>query len=259
MKAKTENNNDLKSMGLSASILWFGFWSLVIGISYHIVLPRLDEVSGFAGFIITTTIPLACMFFTAIFIYPLENRSFKGFKNRYRITRINAKDVLWGIGISLIGMMAMGILSNVTVKLITEGIIKVPNNLPLLMDPNPVLNRANLSRFVGGDISGDWSIIFAYAIMLFFNIFGEELLWRGYILPRQEKAFGNKAWIIHGILWTLFHSFKWWDMLGMLPICLLTGYIAQKRKSIWPGVIAHSITNSMGLFLFIAAVLGLVK
>ena len=30
------------------------------------------------------------------------------------------------------------------------------------------------------------------------NIFGEEILWRGTILPRQEITFGKYAWFVHG-------------------------------------------------------------
>jgi membrane protease YdiL (CAAX protease family) len=31
------------------------------------------------------------------------------------------------------------------------------------------------------------------------NIMGEEILWRGTMLPRQELAFGKWAWLFHGI------------------------------------------------------------
>ena len=53
--------------------------------------------------------------------------------------------------------------------------------------------------------------------MLIFNIVGEELWWRGYIFPRQEKQHGRFTWVLHGLLWTLFHAFKWWDLIGLVP------------------------------------------
>jgi hypothetical protein len=56
-------------------------------------------------------------------------------------------------------------------------------------------------------------------------IFGEELWWRGYIVPRQEQARGRWTWAIHGMLWFL------WQALALLPICLAVPYVAQRRQN----------------------------
>ena len=45
--------------------------------------------------------------------------------------------------------------------------------------------------------------------VLVINIFAEELWWRGYILPRQELEHGKLAFLVNGVLWSLFHMFKW--------------------------------------------------
>jgi membrane protease YdiL (CAAX protease family) len=39
----------------------------------------------------------------------------------------------------------------------------------------------------------------------FFNIVGEELWWRGFILPRQEPVFGRRTWVLQGVLHGFFH------------------------------------------------------
>ena len=93
--------------------------------------------------------------------------------------------------------------------------------------------------------------------MLFFNIFGEELWWRGYVLPRQAKHFGKYACdLFHGLLWTLFHAFKWWDLIGLLPVCLSLSYVAQRRQSTWPGNIAHLLFNGLGFIGLMVIMLG---
>jgi membrane protease YdiL (CAAX protease family) len=94
--------------------------------------------------------------------------------------------------------------------------------------------------------------------MLFFNITGEELWWRGYILLRQELSQGCWAWLIHGVLWTLFHAFKWWDLLNLLPVCLLISYAAQRTKNNWIPCIAHYLFNGLGFLVVLLAVLGLI-
>jgi len=77
-------------------------------------------------------------------------------------------------------------------------------------------------------------------VMLSFNIFGEELWWRGYILPRQEEAYGRWTWAVHGLLWLLWHvAFYPWQVFALLLICLTVPYIAQRRQNIWPAIIIH--------------------
>jgi hypothetical protein len=38
-----------------------------------------------------------------------------------------------------------------------------------------------------------WILVYYAVVMLVCNIGGEELWWRGYVLPRQELAFGKAA------------------------------------------------------------------
>lgn len=60
--------------------------------------------------------------------------------------------------------------------------------------------------FMGIPLQGAWWILAYYAVLMFVCDIGvEELWWRGYVLPRQELAFGRSAWVIHGICWSLFH------------------------------------------------------
>jgi membrane protease YdiL (CAAX protease family) len=96
----------------------------------------------------------------------------------------------------------------------------------------------------------------AYLFILILNISGEELWWRGYILPRQEVRHGKLAWIIHGIFWTLFHIPFWWNLIALLPSTLSLSYMASKLKNSTPGIIAHFIMNGLGLVMIILGVLG---
>ena len=84
------------------------------------------------------------------------------------------------------------------------------------------------------------------------NIFAEEILWRGVILPRQEAAFGDWAWLANGLGWLLFHLAFGPDlMLALAPIILMLPYIVQRRHNSWIGVILHAGLNGPG-FLTVA-------
>jgi membrane protease YdiL (CAAX protease family) len=61
---------------------------------------------------------------------------------------------------------------------------------------------------------------------------------------------------VHGLLWNAFHAFKWWDLAGLLPVCLLIAYISQRTKNNWSALIAHGLFNGLALVLVLAAVLG---
>lgn len=107
-------------------------------------------------------------------------------------------------------------------------------------------------------IEGAYWLIGARMGILVLNVMAEELLWRGFILPRQELAHGRWAWLIHGVQWTLFHLFKPWEFLMLLPGCLAYAVLAQWSKNIWPGIIVHFLFNGLGVVLLTLAVFGLI-
>jgi membrane protease YdiL (CAAX protease family) len=85
--------------------------------------------------------------------------------------------------------------------------------------------------------------------VLFMNIMSEELWWRGYILPRQEKQHGRYTWAIHGVLWAFFHAFKWWAVPFMLFTTWIIPLISQRFGNTTPGIIIHLVVNGLGILL----------
>ncbi len=107
---------------------------------------------------------------------------------------------------------------------------------------------------LGEPVQRRWDQVLLTLVLLFFNIIGEEFWWRGYILPRQELAWGRWTWLVHGILWMLFHAFKYWDWLALLPGCLGIALMAQRRRNTVPGIIVHLIVNgssAIGIILLL--------
>ncbi len=84
---------------------------------------------------------------------------------------------------------------------------------------------------------------------------GEEILWRGVMLPRQELVFGKYTWVIHGFGWLLFHAaFGWQLLITLIPIIFIQSFVVQKTKNSWTGVILHGTINGPS---FIAISFGL--
>jgi membrane protease YdiL (CAAX protease family) len=104
--------------------------------------------------------------------------------------------------------------------------------------------------------TGRYWLLFVWFPYWILNIFGEEFLWRGVMLPRQELAFGKNAWLIHGTGWGLFHlAFGWKLLVMLLPLIFIQSFLVQKTKNSWVGVIMHAGLNGPS---FLAICFGLI-
>lgn len=233
----------LKPMGIAASILYFGIPALVFAASILGLLPWMIRrgVALYPTFLVTFCGPLALMLGAAFVAYRLEGRpwAWPAFRDRMRLRRMNRGDWLWTIGLVLGTYLVQYAISPVVAALSGVGLYEAPAEFSAFMAR---LGRADF----GFDLTGRWDVFLVITLgMLVFNIVGEEFWWRGIILPRQELALGRWAWLVNGVLWDLFHFFyhtSLGSIVGYLPITLLS-YVAQRRKSTWPGIIAHFISN----------------
>jgi hypothetical protein len=94
-----------------------------------------------------------------------------------------------------------------------------------------------------------WRIFLGYLVFSLAKSFGTEFWFRGYILPRQESASGTTAWLLHGILYTLFFLFMPWYVIAFALPCFALPFVAQKLKNTWPGIIAQFVSDVPLLFM----------
>ncbi len=261
VKCKLENEKmKIRPLSNWQTAVAFGLPGLVMVFSFHWFMPWLQTLglTPFESIVVSHTVPMALLLTAAVVMfhrvegYPL---TWGAFRQRLRYPTLTWRAVLQGMGLFLLLLVGYGLLNAFSQLLITQGWLPLPQNLPALLDPRVTLSTAVLDTMVGGQISGNWAVIILYFIMLSFNIVGEELWWRGYLLPRQEVRYGRFAWVWHGLLWTAFHVFKWWDLIGLLPVCLAIAYVSQRTKNNWPAFLAHFLFNGLGLLGMVTAVL----
>jgi membrane protease YdiL (CAAX protease family) len=213
------------------------------------------------AYLLALDIPLALLLIASILWLRLEKLplNWQSLKDRFRLKPMSGKDWLWSIGIVILASgLRFGLVSLFSSMLISNGWIPVPDNLPAFISPISLTDPKTAYETAVGGLKGNWLPVIAFIVTLFFNIIGEEFWWRGVVLPRQELAFGQWTWIIHGFMWAFFHIFKWWDVLNLIPICLGLSYMCTRKKSTTPGIVIHTITNGIGLLPLIAGVIGLV-
>ena len=264
-KQNTYAAKPMKPLGWLGSLIIFAIPTLIVFIAFHLGIPVLEKagLSSFEALVVTFTVPTALMFVASLvaLIYEQSITTFDelrvALRTRMRFPKLTAKSVLYGVVAFLLLVFLGGIAGGISRLLVFADLVPLPESAPLLVDPRTPVNAESISAFVGGQIVGNWGVIILFAIQIFFNIVGEELWWRGYVLPRQELAFGKKAWLVHGLLWWGFHAFKWWDLIGVLPIALMISYVAQRYQNNWIPTITHLLANGIQLLIFAAAVVGL--
>jgi membrane protease YdiL (CAAX protease family) len=78
-------------------------------------------------------------------------------------------------------------------------------------------------------------------VMFIFNTaLGEELLFRGYLLPRMEGAFGHRDWVANGLLFAGYHLHVPWAIPGSLLDMFTLAYPTKRYRSAWIGIAVHS-------------------
>lgn len=240
----------LKPLSLLKAILLFACTSAPIYISIYCLIPILQNkgLSFLASYLISFYPTFAIMFLAAFFLYWREGNtlSWNSFLNRNRLLPVKGIAWLWVAGLLIFGLAASTSLSFTGKWLASLSLFTPPKFLPSEINP---LKAVIPDTFMGTSVHGQWGYAIAYFIGWFFNIFGEELLWRGYMLPRQEIKYGKWAWVLHGLLWTGWHIFWKWNILSLLPIALGIPFVAQRTKNTTVVIIVHGIANLIPLML----------
>ncbi len=130
----------------------------------------------------------------------------------------------------------------------------------------PLMEAAGLTELAGTDVSelvdpaftGQWWIVAVALVSFVLNYaLGEELFFRGVLLPRMQGVFGRWDWLANAVLFTLYHTQKMWT----LPLVLLTvapfSWAARRYRTIWFAVILHAIEGLVVLVVVVGVVSGL--
>jgi CAAX protease family protein len=105
--------------------------------------------------------------------------------------------------------------------------------------------------------SGAWGWFGVVILMQLFNtVLGEELLFRGLLLPRMNRAFGRGDWAANGVLFTAYHVHMPWLMPSTLLIdTLAIAYPAKRYQSAWIGIAVHGAQSVFFAVLLFTLVL----
>jgi uncharacterized protein len=125
--------------------------------------------------------------------------------------------------------------------------------------PTPA-NR-DMGAFLGSDagqsfMSGNWGWFGLILVLLVFNtVLGEELLFRGLLLPRMNGAFGRRDWLANGVLFAVYHLHMPWAIPTSLLDTFILAYPTKRYRSAWIGIAVHSAQSMVIAVIVLTLVL----
>src|SRR4030042_53711 len=229
-------NIDIKPMKLLHSIIIFLTPTIYFLFIAYYIIPVFNSklsIHPALSWFIGGSLVFVPLFITALVLVYLDHKTLnlKFLLARLRINKITKKDLLYIIfGLILIFMLT-GLIMFISKILNTYFKIPLIKTNPPFMEFDPLTGNERYYLIV-------------WLFMFFFNIAGEEILWRGYILPRQELEHKSFSWVINSILWLIFHAcFGPGLIIMLLPIIIIQPYIANKTKNTVNGMIINALLN----------------
>jgi membrane protease YdiL (CAAX protease family) len=126
------------------------------------------------------------------------------------------------------------------------------NWLPTLREPS----YTSIQGLADPQLQGQWWILgMALTSMVFNYILGEELLFRGVLLPRMAGVFGRWDWVANTVLFGLYHVHKIWAWPSMIASSFGYAWAAKRYRSLWMGVIVHGVEGYF-IVLIVAVLAG---
>jgi membrane protease YdiL (CAAX protease family) len=118
----------------------------------------------------------------------------------------------------------------------------------------------DLAAFIDSDagkdfLSGAWGWFALIVLLQIFNtVLGEELLFRGLLLPRMNGAFGRGDWFANGILFGVYHLHVPWVIPATLLDTFIIAYPSKRYRSALIGIIVHSVQSVFFIILILTLV-----
>ena len=256
-----ELSGKMKPMGVLRSVAYYAVPAAILTCTHYVLVPFILGRTGapyLLGYMIGWAPTMALFCVAAPVAYRQEGNpaDWRSFAERYRLRRMTGKDWLWALGVLVFAMVVYFGLSP-TAAWLARSPLFAPH--PAF---HPEFGPQSVSAHVPGELmgmplAGKWWIAIVFVLGWLMNIAGEELWFRGYILPRQELALGKRAWIANGLMFGFTHIWQPWNLLLIFPGSLVGAYVVQRRRNTWVLVVMHAVSNLSLVILVLLNVVGI--
>ena len=229
--------NSPQKIGIIESVLLFLIPGILFWIHLNWTVPLITNVFQLSVYAAWLIIGSFLLFFP-IFILAIVLMKMDGYSldwttifKRLRIKKVTKSDWLWIVLGLLVTFSIVGVIIFMLV------VLPLGINISELKEISPI----EAQQLMGNERF----FLVLLPFLFFFNYVGEEILWRGYILPRQEVSYGKYAWVINGVLHGVFHlPFGMLTHIIAIPIYLLIPFITYKTKNTTTAIIIHFLLGA---------------
>ncbi|HSB90953.1 MAG TPA: CPBP family intramembrane glutamic endopeptidase [Anaerolineales bacterium] len=235
-----------------ALVAYFAMWTLAPSFKAHTGQPFL------VGYLISWLASEAVILSAAVIAYRVERRTpgWREMLERYRLRSPTRGDLGWAL-ITVTVMVATYFALSSTSRWLAQSWAFSPHPA-FPAELRPGAEQAIVPGvFMEMQLKGVWWVLIVYLLGWVLNIAGEELWFRGFMLPRQEVTHGKVGWLVNGICFTLFHIMWKWNLIALLPGSLFLSYATQRRRNTWTAILAHGLLNLTTAVAIAAGVAGI--
>jgi len=257
---REEGGLQIRPLSRLSSLLVLLLIGTLYFLAYRVWIPAWIERTGQPYLVPYCWIWGASMFAVLVLslvLYVREGRplAWKDFADRYRLDRFSRADALWTLAVLLVTAGLYFGLGGTARWLASIPVFAPPPAAPPELRPGAA-GAVVPGVFFGMPVKGQWWVMVVYFAGWVCNILGEEFFYRGWMLPRQEQAFGKAAWLANGTMFTFQHWMQPYNFLAIWPGALFMAWAVQRRRSTWIGIIQHGLMNFSAFLVLVWGVAG---
>ncbi len=239
------------------AIALFGVPGVAIYLATYLAVPGMVDRGiplVFAWTIAVVGPTLANAVFVLIYYSVTERPSWRQFVGRFRLYRPGWA-LAWLAPAAVVVIAIANDLLAWTVPILSSvDFLAPPEIVPEIFGDVYETLSAEDSTFMGEIVTPDkwWLVPFWLFAWVFLAVVGEEIVWRGYVLPAHELQYGKWAWVINGTLWNVpFHLYTIHNFFSDMPLYFLLPLVVYWRKNTWYGITIHSLLVSLALIILV--------
>jgi membrane protease YdiL (CAAX protease family) len=224
------------------------WWFFLLYVVSPLLLPAITTPEGeINGWALLTLQILAYGFEFALALYLFRR---EGYPLRLKAlkARINWRWVRgwknWGLVVLLL-VVGIGVtmLLGEPVNVAMARLLPPPDWFPASQHPLKEVQGVE-DALPGVVFGGNILFLLLYLFNSVMNIVGEDLYYRGALIPKLHGLFGRWAWLAGAVIWPIKHLYVWWNVLGNTVILGLAGaYIFGPLGSLPVAMLVHFIGN----------------